>query len=106
MFTPLRRPQVETLKSKYALESNETVAMPAYLRFGLSSMSRMGGHVFGSMEVAASRDFSNLMIGCMESTMPLLDTSTIMRTVGKVVFRFCGCGGLMVIGIAPKYRHP
>jgi len=76
--------------------------MPAYFRFGLSSISNIGGHVFGSIEVAASRDLSNLIIGCMESTMPLLETSTIIRTVGNVVFKFCGCGGRMVIGIAPK----
>lgn len=80
--------------------------MPANLRLGLSSISSMGGHVFGSMDEAASRDLSSFIIGCIESTMPLFETSTIMRTVGSVVIKFCGCGGLMVMGIAPKYKQP
>lgn len=76
--------------------------MPANLRLGLSSISSMGGQVFGSIDDAASLDFSNLIIGCIESTIPLFETSTIMRTVGRVVIKFCGCGGRIVIGIAPR----
>ena len=30
-------------------------------------------------------------------------TSTIIRTVGRVVDMFMGCGGLMVTGIAPVW---
>lgn len=102
MLTPLKRPQVDTLKSKYAVESNGAFAIDINFRFGLSSMSNMGGQVFGSMEAAASRDFSNFIIGCIDSTITLFETSTIMRTVGRVVIRFCGCGGRIVIGIAAK----
>lgn len=58
--------------------------------FGLSSISSIKGQLFGSIEAAASLDFSSLIILCMERTMPLLETSTIMRTVGSVVIRFCG----------------
>lgn len=105
-MTPLNRPQVDTLKSKYAVESNEQFAIAANFRFGLSSISSIGGQLFGSIEAAASRDLSNLIIDCIDSTMPLFDTSTIIRTVGNVVIRFCGCGGRIVIGTAPKYKHP
>lgn len=69
-------------------------------------MSRMSGQLFGSIEAAASRDLSNLMIDCMDRMMPDFETSTIMRTVGNVVIRFWGCGGRIVMGTAPKYRQP
>lgn len=61
-MTPLNRPHVDTLKSKYAVESNEQFAIDANFLFGLSSMSSIGGQLFGSIEAAASRDLSNFMI--------------------------------------------
>lgn len=69
-------------------------------------MSNIGGHFFGSIDAAASRVFSNFMMLCIDSTMTLFETSTIMRTVGNVVIRFCGCGGRIVTGVAPKYKQP
>lgn len=33
-------------------------------------------------------------------------TSTIILTVGSVVARFWGCGGLTVTGTQPAYRQP
>lgn len=62
MITPLNRPQVETLKSKYAVESNELFAIDANFRFGLSSMSSIWGQLLGSIDAAASRVLSNLII--------------------------------------------
>jgi hypothetical protein len=76
-------------------------AIAASFRFGLSSMSMIGGHVFASTEVAASRDFSSFMTLCIDRIMTDLETSTIMRTVGRVVMRFCECGGRMTTGTAP-----
>lgn len=58
--------------------------------FGLSSISSIGGQVFGSIETAASRDFNSLIIDCIDKTITLFETSTIIRTVGKVVIKFCG----------------
>ena len=46
-------------------------------------------------------DLSSLMTFWLESTSTDLLTSTIIRTVGSVVCRFCGCGGRMVTGTAP-----
>lgn len=86
--------------------SSDVFAMATSFRFGLSSMSNIGGQLFGSIETAASRVLSNFIILCMDKTITLFDTSTIMRTVGRVVIKFCGCGGRMVTGVAPKYRHP
>lgn len=37
----------------------------------------------------------------LERTSTDLLTSTIIRTVGSVVCRFCGCGGRIVTGTAP-----
>lgn len=62
IITPLNRPHVDTLKSRYAVESNELLAMLANFRLGLSSISRIGGQLFGSIDAAASRVLSNLMI--------------------------------------------
>lgn len=50
--------------------------------------------------------FSNLRRFWLVKTRTDLLTSTIMRTVGKVVCRFCGWGGLMVTGTAPTYKQP
>lgn len=33
-------------------------------------------------------------------------TSTIILTVGRVVARFWGCGGLTVTGTQPAYKQP
>lgn len=65
-------------------------------------MSKIAGHVFGSIEAAASRDFKSFIMDCIDKTITLFDTSTIIRTVGRVVIKFWGCGGRIVIGIAPK----
>lgn len=46
-------------------------------------------------------DLSSLMTFWLESTSTDLLTSTIIRTVGSVVCRFCGCGGRIVTGTAP-----
>lgn len=62
MITPLNRPQVDTLKSKYAVESNELLAIDANFLFGLSSISSIGGQLFGSMDAAASRVLSNFIM--------------------------------------------
>lgn len=90
MFTPLNLPHVDTLKSKQAVESKGEFAIEDNFRFGLSSISKIGGHVFGSIETAASRDFNNLIIDCIERTMTLFETSTIILTVGRVVIKFWG----------------
>lgn len=87
-MTPESRPQVETEKSKYAVESKVALAMAASFRFGLSSMSRIVGHVLASTLVAASLDFKSLMMLCIERITEDFETSTIIRTVGSVVRRF------------------
>lgn len=46
-------------------------------------------------------DLSNFMTFWLERTSTDLLTSTIIRTVGSVVCRFCGCGGRIVTGTAP-----
>lgn len=40
-----------------------------------------------------------------ERTRTDLLTSTIIRTVGSVVWRFCGCGGRIVTGTAPEKNY-
>lgn len=54
-----------------------------------------------SMISNSTLDLSSLMTFWLESTSTDLLTSTIIRTVGSVVCRFCGCGGRMVTGTAP-----
>lgn len=46
-------------------------------------------------------DLSSFMTFWLESTSTDLLTSTIIRTVGSVVCKFCGCGGRIVTGTAP-----
>jgi len=50
-------------------------------------------------------DLSSLITFWLESTSTDLLTSTIIRTVGSVVCRFCGCGGRMVTGTAPVIQY-
>ena len=56
----------------------------------MSSVSRVGGQALTSITLPASFDLSNLMTLALDKMTEALLTSTIMRTVGKVVGRFCG----------------
>jgi hypothetical protein len=62
--------------------------MAASFRLGLSSISKIGGHVLQSTDEAASRDLRSLITVCIERMIIDLETSTIIRTVGSVVIRF------------------
>lgn len=80
--------------------------MAANLRFGLSSISMIAGHDFASTDDAASRDLRSLITLWMESIIRDFETSTIILTVGRVVMRFCACGGRITTGTAPMYKQP
>lgn len=49
----------------------------------------------------ASLHFNNLINDDVDITTTAFDTSTIMRTVGRVVCRLCAWGGLTHTGIKP-----
>lgn len=87
-MTPVRRPHVDTEKSRYAVESSVAFETDASLRFGFSSTSKMAGHDFKSTDDEASRDLINLMMLCTDIKTTDFDTSTIIFTVGSVVIRF------------------
>lgn len=58
----------------------------------------MAGHDLMSTTLLASFERSSFITAWMESTRTDFETSTIIRTVGRVVWRHCGCGGRIVTG--------
>lgn len=58
------------------------------------------------IEVAPTLDLSNLCTILLVRMAEDLLTSTIILTVGRVVAMFWGCGGRMVTGTQPTYKHP
>jgi hypothetical protein len=107
ILMPASIPVVDTLKSRYAnISAVGALYITGNFFLGMSSVSSVTGHVLMSTTLLASLDLSSLITFWLESTSTDLLTSTIIRTVGSVVCRFCGCGGRMVTGTAPTYRQP
>lgn len=94
------------LKSRYAnISAVGALYIIGSFFLGMSSVSSVIGHDLMSTTLLASFDRSNLITFAFESTKTDLLTSTIIRTVGSVVWRFCGCGGRIVTGTAPEKKN-
>lgn len=74
---------------------------PTRLRRPWHAPTHFWNPTLASTRMEASLHFKSLIIDEVESSATAFETSTIMRTVGNVVCKFCGCGGRIQTGTRP-----